>query len=132
MKMMATKSNKSKAGFTLVEVIAVLVILGILAAVAIPKYIDLQQNAKMRALHAGVAELNGREALTWGNSMLSTAGYTTDAALSVDRELGDDYDESGLPAASGAGTLIFQTESMAVSRITSTATNPAVWSVVAP
>ena len=33
---------KNEEGFTLVEIIAVLVILGILAAVAIPKYFDLQ------------------------------------------------------------------------------------------
>ena len=33
----------NQRGFTLLEIIAVLVILGILAAVAVPKYIDLQE-----------------------------------------------------------------------------------------
>lgn len=37
---------KSKKGFTLIELVMVIVILAILAAVAIPRFIDLKENAR--------------------------------------------------------------------------------------
>ena len=40
--------NRSDAGFTLIEIIAVLVLMGILAAVATPKFFDLGAGSKRR------------------------------------------------------------------------------------
>ena len=40
------KADFSKNGFTLIEIVMVLVLLGILAAVAVPKYFDLQEKAE--------------------------------------------------------------------------------------
>lgn len=54
------KNLQNQNGFTLVEVIAVLVILGILSAFAIPKFYGLQNDAKEKALAGAVAGLNGQ------------------------------------------------------------------------
>ena len=77
MKMLGKKRNQK--GFTLIEIIAVLVILGILAAVAVPRYLSLQDDAKKMAAVGQVAEIKGTLSSAWGKAFLAT-GATPDLA----------------------------------------------------
>ena len=46
----------NEEGFTLIEIIAVIIILGIMAAVAVPKFFDMQEDAKKGVLQGALAE----------------------------------------------------------------------------
>ena len=76
------KRRNQEKGFTLIEIIAVLVILGILAAVAVPKYMDLQADAKAKAAMGQVAEVKGTLQTAWAKELL--AGDTPTAASVVE------------------------------------------------
>lgn len=85
------KPELNEAGFTLLEIIAVLVILSILAVVAVPRYFDLQTQARDRAMATGVAEgmarVNGYFATQVLNGVTPAAIEYSDTTLRTD--LGD-------------------------------------------
>lgn len=63
----------SNRGFTLIEIVMVLVLLGILTAVAVPKYFDLQEEARQKAALTAIAEAQSRINATFSRQLLQGA-----------------------------------------------------------
>jgi prepilin-type N-terminal cleavage/methylation domain-containing protein len=79
--------RRSEAGFTLIELVIVLVILGILSAVAIPKFQDFSTDAKTAAEGGGTSAVASALAIATANLKRAPtgseiAGYLTGATCS--------------------------------------------------
>ena len=122
----------NQKGFTLIELISVMIIMGVVASVSIKKFDIVSNTAGERALHLGIKELNIRESLTWSNIKISSDGYTNDpdlwSVLEPDLDLRGKYSWNPGPHISAGGTLHFDSNSISLNRQPSTTTTAGKWS----
>lgn len=94
---------RNEKGFTLIEIIAVLVVLGILAMVAVPKYMSLQNDAGKKAAVGAVAEGKSRVNLYAAKELLASGSVNS-----------ADFTAANLSAAAGDFTLSYTANSSGV------------------
>ena len=126
--MQAMNSITNTKGFTLIELIAVMVILGVMASVAVKKLNLISDTASDRALEEVIKELNVRETVSWTKIKWTTTGWTNDADLFalLDTHLGSNYVWTAGPGPAG-GTIKFKFTTIVLTRTPSTTSSIGRW-----
>jgi len=129
-KMVARKKMdlRNQNGFTLLEIMSVLVILGVIFSVTIHRFTSLSGTAYQKALESAVQELNIRETLTWYHLKISIDGWQndTDVFNQLDTTLGAGYHWDPTAAEIG-GSLHFGPHTIALTRTQSTLKSAGSW-----
>ena len=92
--MMRSRIMKRQDGFTMIEIIAVLILIGILAAVAVPKFLSMTEEAELKSVQGVKAELVSRANQYFAKYLLTndaTGMPRTCANWATNENIGNDF-----------------------------------------
>ena len=95
---------KRNAGFTLIELVIVIIVLGILAATAVPKFINLQDDAKESSLKGVEAALHSAANIVYSKAAIN--GQETGQAVASTANGTGVETEYGFPAATDVANSV--------------------------
>ncbi|MFQ5804056.1 MAG: prepilin-type N-terminal cleavage/methylation domain-containing protein, partial [Candidatus Methylomirabilales bacterium] len=67
---------KNQKGFTLIELVIIIILIGVLAAIAVPRYVDLRENAVMASAQATLDGGRAAIMLDFSDQILNNGTYT--------------------------------------------------------
>ena len=103
------KLENSQKGFTLIELIIVIIVIGILAAIAIPQFANMTKKAHIATVQGTLGAFHTGLELVATEKALETGNYTfpARAALSLAGVLKGNYDATNWTYEQGSGVLTY-------------------------